>query len=368
MHQLISNEADLRTACASIGAPYVLLADCEFVRERTFWPKLGLVQLRVGERIWLVDPLPLPRDSALADLIRHADQVVMHSPSEDFECLQHSFGCLPRRLFDTQLAAAFCGLGTGLSYRAVVEHFTGVQLDKAETRSDWLARPLSDSQLRYAADDVLHLSAVHQGLQAMLDARGRRAWFEADCDAALAKARNSYEAEPVVQLERKQVQRLSARAIARLQCIFDWREREARRLDRPRSWLIDNEVAYRLANTAPGDESAHRKAFEGATRVAKHAPAALWPLLQALDHRATGAAASATLNIDEGQFRRRIATLQDCVADLAKQLDLPPSLLFPRRLIEQMVETGQWPDAARGWREQVAREPLQAALKTASAS
>ena len=157
--------------------------DTEFIRERTFFPQLALVQLAIPGEILLVDPTVPGMDAALRPLLQDpAVTKLMHSASEDLQALQRGCGALPAPLFDTQVAAAMAGLGAGLGYQKLVEQVTGEVLDKGETRSDWLRRPLSDSQLHYAAEDVRHLHALHAFLVPTLEARGRLAWLQADAD------------------------------------------------------------------------------------------------------------------------------------------------------------------------------------------
>ena len=162
------------------GQPLVAL-DTEFIRERTFYPQLALVQLAVPGDVLLVDPLAPGIAAALRPLlVDPAVTKLMHSASEDLQALLRGCDALPAPLFDTQVAAALCGLGAGLGYQKLVEMITGVALAKGETRSDWLRRPLSDAQREYAADDVRYLHAVHAHLAPMLQALGRDDWRLAD--------------------------------------------------------------------------------------------------------------------------------------------------------------------------------------------
>ena len=143
MHEFVDTDAALAQLIEALPPLPILGADCEFVRERTYWPQLGLIQVQVGDQTLLVDPLAIADASLVKRLFACAPVTVMHAPGEDLECFLHRYDWLPAAIFDTQLAAAYVGLGSGLSYRALVEQFTGVTLDKAETRSDWTRRPVS---------------------------------------------------------------------------------------------------------------------------------------------------------------------------------------------------------------------------------
>jgi ribonuclease D len=157
------------------GQPLVAL-DTEFIRERTYYPQLALVQLAIPDDILLVDPLVPGMDAALRPLLVDPSVTkLMHSASEDLQALMRGCAALPAPLFDTQVAAALVGLGAGLGYQKLVEQVTGIALAKGETRSDWLRRPLSESQLEYAADDVRYLHQVHAQLDRRLAETTRHA-------------------------------------------------------------------------------------------------------------------------------------------------------------------------------------------------
>jgi len=152
--------------------------DTEFVRERTFYPRLGLLQVSDGTRSALIDPVALPDLEPLREVLADPAIVkVAHSPSEDLEVLFHRFGEFPSSLFDTQAAAAFIGLDAAMSYQRLVRELLAVELDKAETRTDWLRRPLSDAQVHYAAQDVELLLPLHELLRARLEAWGSKWHF-----------------------------------------------------------------------------------------------------------------------------------------------------------------------------------------------
>lgn len=360
MPELASSPKDLEALSARLGESGDLAVDCEFVRERTFWPQLGLIQLAAGGEIVLLDPLALADPAPLKQLFAHARRILMHAPGEDLECFLHQYGWAPEPLFDTQLAAAFVGRGVGLGYRALVQQIIGIELDKGETRSDWLRRPLSDAQLRYAAADVLHLQAVADTLDRELDAQGKRDWFEEDCRQALDKA-IAQQAPPDGRLEARQLSRLSDRAALRLQRILLWRERCARARNRPKGWLLDNETCVRLAALPEHDRAAHDALFREARKAAGFASDELWTLLQSAPEPGLPALPQRPALADSA-YRALFAELQRRVAAVAEQHQLPASLLFPRRLIEALIDAGSWPEGVTGWRETLLRAPLLDAL------
>jgi ribonuclease D len=148
---------------------------------------------------------------------------------------------LPRPLFDTQIGASLAGIGGGMGYQKLVAEITGVALAKGETRSDWMRRPLSESQLQYAADDVEHLFALHDAIDARLQALGRQQWLHDDGERLLASVANDEDRWP--HLAMRSAQFLDAAAQHRLLRLLRWRDVQARSSDRPRSWILDNELA-----------------------------------------------------------------------------------------------------------------------------
>ena len=336
------------------GQPLVAL-DTEFIRERTYYPQLALVQLAVPGDILLVDPLVPGMDAALRPLlVDPAVTKLMHSASEDLQALQRGCAALPAPLFDTQVAAALVGLGAGLGYQKLVEQVTGVALAKGETRSDWLRRPLSESQCEYAADDVRHLHAVHALLDAKLAGLGRHDWLYADAARALANAANEDE-EPFPHLALRSAQGLDAEAQARLCRILRWRDLEARRSDKPKSWIIDNELAVSLARRPPAEQREFNAVLDRHPKAPRKSRGALFDVVNAplvAEDLAIPLLKADTLD------KQKVRAMQDAVAAVAQSHGLPEGLLCARRHLEALLEGRGWPDALAGWR----RELLEPAL------
>ncbi|MFS8136707.1 MAG: ribonuclease D, partial [Thermomonas sp.] len=249
--------------------PAVIGMDTEFIRERTYWPQLALVQIALhdgtsegDDGILLVDPLVPGMTDALAPLLADANVLkVMHSASEDLVAFKHACGVLPAPLFDTQIAAALAGIGGGMGYQKLVLAQTGITVDKGETRSDWLRRPLSPAQLQYAADDVRHLHTLHQQLDEKLVSLGRGPWLSEDCTRLLAGVADD-DGERWPHLPLRSAQFLDRDAQVRVLRLLRWRDAHARTSDRPRSWILDNELAVTIARQHPADAQAMRGLLE----------------------------------------------------------------------------------------------------------
>ena len=335
--------------------------DTEFVRERTYWPQLALVQMAIGDEILLIDPLAPGIAEALRPLLADpAVLKVMHSASEDLVALSHDCGVLPTPLFDTQVAAALCGIGGGIGYQKLVQEITGVALAKGETRSDWLRRPLSDSQLQYAADDVVHLGTIFHALDSRLRALGRREWLDQDCARMLANASQDGERWP--HLSMRSAQFLEADAQLRLLRLLRWRDLQARNSDKPRSWILDNELAANLARTPPSDRAQLQNQLEAHPKAPRKLGDAIWQALTTpLDDEAQAPLARNASNEDKNALKR----LQDAVSARSAELGLPDGILASRRYLEALQESGDWPAALAGWRREVLEPALAPLLSRA---
>lgn len=332
--------------------------DTEFIRERTFWPQLALVQMAVGEEILLIDPLAPGMAEALAPWLADTSITkVMHSASEDLVAFKHTCGELPRPLFDTQIGASLAGIGGGMGYQKLVQEITGVALEKGETRSDWMRRPLSESQLQYAADDVEHLFALQDAITAKLEALGRTQWLADDAERLLASVANDEDRWP--HLGMRSAQFLDAPAQARLLRLLRWRDVQARASDRPRSWILDNELAASLARTPPADEAALAKVFEQFPKAPRKLTAAVWQALTT--PLADEADAPQVLQATDSN-KQALKKLQEAVAQCSRELELPDGVLASRKHLESYLESRTWPTALAGWRQQVLESRLQPLL------
>lgn len=253
----IGDVVALEAACATLAGEPVVAIDTEFMRERTYFARLCLIQIGTDRDVFVIDAIALEGElGRLAPLLESPETVkVFHAGSQDVEVLLKATGATPRPLFDTQIAATLAGFPTQVGYAQLVHDLVGAEIDKADTFTDWSVRPLSDTQLAYAAADVEHLARVYEILRERLEREGRLAWLEADF-ARLADPA-TYFADPAEQYRRvKRASSLDRRSLAVLREVTAWRETEAQRRDVPRRWLVSDESLIEVARRRPADAAA----------------------------------------------------------------------------------------------------------------
>lgn len=335
--------------------------DTEFMRTDTFAPKLALVQIGLGDAIALIDPLAdIDLGAMAARLGDPQAPSIMHSASEDIDALAPVLPQGIGTLYDTQIAAAFAGLGAGVGYQKLVLALCATDLPKGETRSDWLRRPLSVQQLEYAAQDVVHLPRLHAELSARLRTRGYADWHAEDCARMLERARLR---EPDLQPQTafRGAAEWPREQQALLRRVLIWRDATARRVDRPRPWLLDDAHALDFAANPPRDVNELYERGKGLRALRSAERAALLDVLHA-------PLEDADLVFDPippaatTQERRAISTLKEIVVARAAELDLPEGLLCARRHLETLWIARRWPAALEGWRRGVLHDALMTRL------
>ncbi|MEO8746385.1 MAG: ribonuclease D [Rhodanobacter sp.] len=359
--QWIDKDESLQTWLDALPVHAVVGLDTEFMRRDTFYPKLALLQLGWNGHHALIDPLAMSIGDALQPRFGNGSAVtVMHSASEDLEALAPLLPAGPRVLFDTQIAAAFVGMGAGISYRALVAELTGVELDKGETRSDWMRRPLTASQCSYAALDVVYLKTIHEQLVARLRQHGRSEWHAEECERLKLRVKN--EGDPQPQRALRTAADWSPARQAMLRRLLLWRDRSARHLDVPRPWLLEDNLALNLAHEPPRSLSELEQRARGQRALRSAQRSELFDLL-APPVDADEIAASASIpGHPVGAAKQPLGPMKQLIDALATELDLPSGLLCPRKVLEEYVVTREWPEFLEGWRRGVLHDRLSSLL------
>jgi ribonuclease D len=368
--QLIESDEALGRVLAQAADSDVVIVDTEFMRRNTFFPQVALLQLCFSggssdETAWLVDPLKLDDPSPLAQLLTDPSVVkVLHSASEDLEVFQQWLGVLPQPLFDTQRAAALLGLGFGMGYSALVQSICDVDLPKGETRSDWLQRPLTQSQCEYAAQDVIWLLPVYRALEERCEQQEKREWVLADgrdASASLASAAGDYYKRI------KTAWKLNARQLGALQAISDWREETARRRDKPRGWIIDDKACLQLAQQDPASWAELKSGVDLPPPAQRRYGEALLALLEKQRQVPEASLPEVLPSPLDARQRQQVKTLKSSARAIAERLGMAPEVLLQSRDYEALLreahgQTTVIPRHWLGWREELVIAPLRTLL------
>jgi ribonuclease D len=250
---LITDSAALAAFCANIaGAPYIAV-DTEFLRERTYYAQLCLIQVAYGPHSAAIDTLAPGLDlTPLRTLLTDPNVIkVFHACSQDLEIFFQRFGAVPGPVFDTQIAASACGHGEQVGYAALVREIVGLELDKSSQATNWSLRPLQPKQVTYAIGDVTHLCVVYERLMVDLDRTGRHAWIAEDMTGLLDASR--YAVNPDMSWRRIRIRGADRRALAIARSVAAWRERTAMSRDLPRPWVLHDDAIAEIALNAPED-------------------------------------------------------------------------------------------------------------------
>lgn len=354
----IHSATELEAVIAAHRGAAAVAIDTEFRRRDTFFPIVALVQLCWGDKAYLVDPLQAGQAAPLRELLSDSAQTkFFHSASEDLEVFAHWLGVLPTPLFDTQRAAALLGMDPGMSYRALVADFFEIDLPKDETQSDWLVRPLSDSQAAYAAQDVIHLHPIGHRLFERAVALGRAQWILED-GARMSPGGRA----PISKF--KSAYKLAEAQQCALVAAVAWREGEARKRDRPRSWILADKTLTAIARSVP--RSVRELARipdvpEGLVRRAGE------DLVAAIGAAQDGDRSALLAQIGpaplSGAQRQLLGGLSERLVVLATTLSIAPETLMPKADLEHLIrqcadESLESPPAWLGWRSRVVVDPL----------
>lgn len=357
MFSIVDTPEALNSACNALsGTPWLAL-DTEFVRERTYYPMLCLVQVASPEHIFCVDALKLPDLNQLSELVYDTSILkVLHAARQDLEIFYLLRGEVPAPLFDTQIAASLVGLGEQLGYAQLVQIILDVSIDKTHTRADWSRRPLDDAELRYAANDVRYLGEIYQWLWQELSTSGRLQWLHEEMLGLQEPA--LYSVEPDNAWRRvKGAERLAADEKMRAKALAAWRESEARQRDLPRFWVLRDNVLLEIARRCPLDADA-LAAVPGIPRglVKKHANR----LLTLLDQKLLTPALDASAR--DHRSGRHQASLVDAalvvVRRIAKEQQISPSVLASRKQVKELFRDPQSSPLSRGWRKALMGDEL----------
>ena len=249
--QYINTADQLATLCEQIKQASWLALDTEFLREKTYYPKFCLLQIATPDWVVCIDPLVLPNlDDLFAAIYNPAIVKVFHSCHQDIEIFYQMTGKVPGPIFDTQVAAPLLGYQDNPGYAMLVSSLLNINLNKAHTRADWSKRPLTEAEIQYAADDVIYLCQIYQIILKKLSVLGRADWLTQDFKAL--ENPSNYQLEPqLAWLKIRGKNKLTGRQLSIVQTLAEWREASAQAENRPKSWLLRDELIFDMAKLQP---------------------------------------------------------------------------------------------------------------------
>jgi len=362
--ELVVSDARLHELCRHWATLPVIAMDTEFIRVNTFYPKPGLIQVCDDEGVFLLDPLSIRQWGGFIDLLVDPGVVkILHSASEDLVLFQHYFDCIPGPLFDTQKAAAFLGYGYSISYLNLVWKLTDIQLSKGETRSDWLKRPLSPNQLKYAALDVAYLPEIYQFLRDELDQSKRLLWLQQECER-MREITGQIEDEtgwPFLYQNMGAVWRLNQRQLGALKELSLWREQQCRLRDKPRSWIGRDADLIMLAEKMPVDRTALNQLKDMTRNIYQQDAETLLAIIadsKPVTDAEMTAVAGAPMSAEQRQILKQC---QRAVRNIANAYGIAEELIARKKhLLVFVAQAGRaemsWPADIDGW-QRVLLEP-----------
>ena len=356
--QYIDTHSALTHFCDAIKNSEWLAIDTEFVREKTYYPLLCLIQVSNGEQLACIDPLAIDDLQPLFDVLYDESITkVFHAASQDLEIFAHLRDELPAPLFDTQIAAALLGHGNQVSYAALMQSLCDVELDKSHSRTDWSKRPLSSAQINYAADDVRYLGKAYLLLCDELEKTGRAEWLKEDF-RQLADARR-YRVDPAQAWQSlKGLDKLPGQNLVFAQALASWREQHAQKIDKPKRWVLRDEILLALADgpaannddlDACGLTEKTRNRFGGEwlqiLKNAANVPESLRPVRKRFE-KPTPA-------------QRKLAKdMMNALQGIGKQHNIDPGLLGTRKIVERLINGDRDLPVLQGWRNEIAGQRL----------
>ncbi len=360
----MDQQDDFDKLCSTLNGEDQLAVDTEFVRRTTYYPILALLQIASKDGIYLIDPHGITDWSGLLDIFRSDTRIVMHSCSEDLEVFRKTFDQLPENLFDTQIAAAYLGKGDSLGYAALVALMRNQEIDKSETQSDWSQRPLSESQLAYAAEDVRWLLGIASELSEELVQCGRQDWVTEEINALNRKY--EFEASPEVSwLRLKGVNRLNESSWPLAQALCDWRETTARRKDKPKSWIAKDAELLEIIQRQPQNQTDLSRLSGISPPLVRHHGSKILEFVASGQHLpAPSQAPAPQLTASE---RKLLKSMQSVVSDYSESQGLAARFVANKQELSQYILFHHDRSTIRssldeGWRKEQLGEQLQALL------
>lgn len=377
-YQLIEDDNSLQALCQQYSKASVLALDTEFVRTRTLYPKLGLLQIYDGQQLALIDPIAIDDLSPFWQLLTNEKITkVLHACSEDLEVFLTSANCKPVNLIDSQIMMSFLGHGLSVGYAAMVENFTGIALDKSESRTDWMKRPLTEKQLAYASADVDHLFHIYPKLVEEIQQAG---WFEHAKEESALLIERKFTPIDESQLYRqvKLAWRLSPKQLNNLKHLTQWRYQQAKLRDLPLGFIVKENTLMAVAQHNPQSLKAMNQLSGAEVLDIRHKGKAMLAVLKKAAQDKETDYPQKIQRIDEYPgYKQTYKKVKDFIIKICEQHNLAIENLASKKQINQfllwhfdlnearkLAETGEYNaansiDLLTGWRFELLGRTLQ---------
>ncbi|WP_417442557.1 ribonuclease D [Idiomarina abyssalis] len=375
-YRLVTETQELERLCQQAKEAGWFAIDSEFVRERTYYAQLGLLQIYANGTTAVVDPLADIDLEPLWELIADDSvETVLHAGGEDIELFfQQSNGRQPNRIFDSQIAAGFCGLGDSMGYARLVDAlFDGVELDKSLSRTNWLKRPLSEEQLDYAAADASYLAVMYPYLKALCEEKGCLDIVYEESQIQVRKRTQSWP-DDLLYLAVGNAWQLNARQLGALKILTPWRLHKARERDIPLGFIAKDGVLLELARRMPKSDEELSRIPDLAPMSRKYSGRDIIRCIQQAEQVPESELPKTLERLDDMEgYKPTFKAIKKVVSELADKLQVPASLVASRKQINDVINF-HWqystqqqqrlpqPDLMMGWRKQAIGAELQAII------
>ncbi|ORT50363.1 ribonuclease D [Vibrio sp. qd031] len=369
----IDTQSQLDQYIESALSASVVAIDTEFVRTRTYYAQLGLVQIFDGKQLALVDTVAIHDSSSLATLLAAPNVLkVLHACSEDIEVFQNDYGVMPTPMIDTQHMAAFLGEGISMGFAAAASKYLGVELDKSESRADWTARPLSQKQLNYAAADVHYLLPLYHKL---VDALSETPWTEAAKQEALllAKKRSATRSDDLAYLDIKGAWQLNPSQLMTLKLLAKWRKQTGLKRNLALNFVFKEADLLTVAMHQLTSFAAMEKQDIDQRSLQRYAKVIVQLVSESLQMPEDQYPERVERLMDKPGYKALFKQLKDAVKEAANKSQLPPEMIASKKQINQLInwhwkhnkDVNKTPDVMQYWRKPLIGDTLDKMMSNA---
>lgn len=366
-YQFITTNTALEDVCKAASEVSQIALDTEFIRIRTYYPHLGLIQMYDGKQISLIDPLTITEWTPFVELLTNpAVLKYLHAGSEDLEVFSHQFGCVPTPMIDTQVVAAFLGYPISCGFATLVEKYEHIALDKSESRTDWLARPLTEKQCQYASGDVFYLLPLAKKLIAQAQEAGYMDAIVDECEM-IAERRQETVSPELAYRDIGNAWQLRGQQLACLKMLAEWRLNQARARDMALNFVVREEHLWSVARYLPTSLAELDALSLSGQEIRCHGRRLLDFVAKAKQIKDEDCPEPIGNLIEQPNYKKAFKAIKTVIQEVSEGQRYNPELLASRRQINQLlnihwkIKTGE-PELLSRWRKALLAEKITAIL------